>query len=295
MIFWAYLIYLEYKQLRYNENFCAALKDYLKDFWNLNDIVHLTLVLVLAINGSFGEKLHFLPINLQVVLAAIATSCICLKFFDWLRLFDRTSFYINLIGMTLSEVKYFLILLMASMFMFGLPLMILNLKSEPGQEIIEKNSIWNFTNTLIHQYQLALGTFYYKQYHEHSHATLVWLLFFLSTGFTQITMLNMLIAIMGDTFDKVTENSKVYTTRTKLQILGDYSGNFAKSETDRLFLFTMTVNTDEDPDEQGDWEGSIKTMRKFTQKMFEQLDSKFASKLDKMMLQMETTSLKTSV
>ena len=61
--------------------------------------------------------------------AAGATWCICLKFFDWLRLFDRTSFYINLIGMTLSEIKFFLILLIASMLMFGLPLMLLELNS----------------------------------------------------------------------------------------------------------------------------------------------------------------------
>ena len=76
-------------------------------------------------------------------------------------------------------------------------------------------------------------------------------------------MLNMLIAIMGDTFDKVTENSKVYTTRTKLQILGDYSGNFIKSENDLLYLFNITVYDEDIEDENGDWEGSIKTMRKF--------------------------------
>ena len=52
----------------------------------------------------------------------------------------------------------------------------------------------------------------------------------------------MLIAIMGDTFAKVTENSKVYTTRTKLQILGDYTGNFKNIEQDKYFLFTMTVD-----------------------------------------------------
>ena len=91
----------------------------------------------------------------------------------------------------------------------------------------------------------------------------MWILFFCSTGFTQITMLNMLIAIMGDTFDKVTENSKVYTTRTKLQILGDYSGNFIKSENDLLYLFNITVYDEDIEDENGDWEGSIKTMRKF--------------------------------
>ena len=35
-------------------------------------------------------------------------------------------------------------------------------------------------------------------------------------------MLNMLIAIMSDTFSKVTEMREVHARRTKLEILGDY-------------------------------------------------------------------------
>ena len=96
-------------------------------------------------------------------------------------------------------------------------------------------------------------------------------------------MLNMLIAIMGDTFDKVTENQKVYTTRTKLQILGDYVNNFTDVETENFFLFTMTVVQDEGGDEQGDsWEGSITRMRKFNQKMFDRLEQKFDYQLAKL-------------
>ena len=94
----------------------------------------------------------------------------------------------------------------------------------------------------LHQYFVALGHFSPASYHLHPHSGLVWIIFILSTGFTQITMLNMLIAIMGDTFDKVTENKKVYTTQTKLQILGDFVDSFNNKETDKFFLFAMTVD-----------------------------------------------------
>lgn len=96
-------------------------------------------------------------------------------------------------------------------------------------------------------------------------------------------MLNMLIAIMGDTFDKVTENYQVYTTRTKLQILGDYVNNFTDVETENFFLFTMTVVQDEGGDEQGDnWEGSIQRMKAYNKKMFERLEHKFDYQLAKL-------------
>ena len=38
--------------------------------------------------------------------------------------------------------------------------------------------------------------------------TLVWILFILSTFIAQVTFLNMLIAVMSDTFDKVKESEK---------------------------------------------------------------------------------------
>ena len=49
--------------------------------------------------------------------------------------------------------------------------------------------------------------------------------FILATIITQITMLNMLIAIMGDTFDDMKENEQIQETKTKLLFLADYYVN----------------------------------------------------------------------
>ena len=95
---------------------------------------------------------------------------------------------------------------------------------------------------LVNQYLMSLGDFYTINYLDHTFFPIVWILFIMATFFTQITMLNMLIAIMGDTFDKVTENQKTFTTRTKLLILGDYTGNFLKLEKKNMFLFTINVD-----------------------------------------------------
>ena len=40
---------------------------------------------------------------------------------------------------------------------------------------------------------------------------------------SQLTMLNMLIAIMGDSFDRVFENQEIHSVSMRLQILGDLS------------------------------------------------------------------------
>ena len=70
---------------------------------------------------------------------------------------------------------------------------------------------------------MALGEFNIDNFaRPNSHTYECFFFFILATFFTEITMLNMLIAIMGDTFDKVTEMREVHSRRTKLKILGDY-------------------------------------------------------------------------
>ena len=52
---------------------------------------------------------------------------------------------------------------------------------------------------------LTLGSFDIGNYQPEAQDVLVWIIFISTTFITQITFLNMLIAIMGDTFDRVSE------------------------------------------------------------------------------------------
>ena len=124
---------------------------------------------------------------------------------------------------------------------------------------------------VLNQYMVALGEFHTESYLRNEYMPIVWILFIMATFFTQITMLNMLIAIMGDTFDKVTENKKTFTTRTKLQILGDYTGNFLKQEKKNMFLFSIEVDQEDQEDGFETWEGMIQRLRRFTSKQFDSL------------------------
>ena len=60
---------------------------------------------------------------------------------------------------------------------------------------------------MLNQYELALGEFNTDGFiSEDGGSEITWLLFCLATMITQIMFLNMLIAIMGDTFERVTES-----------------------------------------------------------------------------------------
>ena len=63
---------------------------------------------------------------------------------------------------------------------------------------------------MVSQYLICLGDFDLGGYEEHPQSVIVWVLFCVTTFVTQITMLNMLVAIMGNTFDNVIEKKKLY-------------------------------------------------------------------------------------
>ena len=71
-----------------------------------------------------------------------------------------------------------------------------------------------------------------------------------ATFFTQITMLNMLIAIMGDTFEKITEQRPLYATRNKLKLLADYAANIrtdpSPDDLAKKFLFVVEPEEEEE-------------------------------------------------
>ena len=76
-------------------------------------------------------------------------------------------------------------------------------------------------DTVYNQYLLSLGEFTSLDQLANSEyfEKLAILFFFMATFFTQITMLNMLIAIMGDSFDYATENRNKFATKTPLDTL----------------------------------------------------------------------------
>ena len=87
---------------------------------------------------------------------------------------------------------------------------------------------------------LALGEFNYANFANQPQAVLCYVLFLSATFFSQITMLNMLIAIMGDSFERVIENRDVNATKIKLNFMSDAAGSIGKrsrNQEEQVFMF----------------------------------------------------------
>ena len=104
--------------------------------------------------------------------------------------------------------------------------------------------------------------------------------FVMATLISQVTMLNMLIAIMGDTFEHIIENKDLNSVKTKIEVMGELASNIHTSGEvdDNRFLFVITPDEDEH-DSLESWEGSIKQMTKFHQKQIDQVESNLSKQI----------------
>ena len=120
-----------------------------------------------------------------------------------------------------------MILFLVALFLFGLPFSMLNQNRyryiEDEQIVNESLYMW-LEDVIINQYLLALGEFAtLDAYSEGSvnDKDIIYLMFVCATFFTQVTILNMLIAIMSDVFERESDLSSTKETKIKLQILAD--------------------------------------------------------------------------
>ena len=117
--------------------------------------------------------------------------------------------------------------------MFGTAFYILNLGRVGTDESVvpDVSSIW-ILDAFINQYELGLGEFQIDSYRESKghQSFFIYTLFIISTFLIQITFLNMLIAIMGDAFERATEERENNARLTKLKIMGDYIDLIDKSD-----------------------------------------------------------------
>ena len=100
----------------------------------------------------------------------------------------------------------------------------------------------------------------------HTYIGLLWVLFIFTTFISQITFLNMLIAIMGDTFDRVMEQKPTYSLKNKLMLMASMKsiiGSKEKEDATKVFLYVIQPVLDEDEvnEDQNLWRGKVHHMQ----------------------------------
>ena len=95
----------------------TTFSDYICTFPNVFDIFQLTSTLFIVILRLI-ESEHTTSDSVRIV-AAVSVFLLWMKMFDWLKLFEPTSFYIKLVTATFRDIASFMLLFFTSLAMFG--------------------------------------------------------------------------------------------------------------------------------------------------------------------------------
>ena len=118
-----------------------------------------------------------------------------------------------------------------------------------------------FRDAFLYTYKTGLGEFDTDVYDETDYKTFFWLAFFGVTIIIQIVLLNLLIAIQGDIFDRVMESMDQSIYREICNVIMEYS-LFVSYKND-LFrsLFIMKISLIKADVKNYTWEGKLSALK----------------------------------
>lgn len=192
-------------------------KGYFLDYWNVIDSTLLTLVLLVIIEIAMvvikGSAI-LSPSKIRRM-AAFGTFMLWIKLFYWMRLFNKTAHFITLIFNTIFELQTFGTMMLLILMAYTSAFYILNQNTTANphnKDLAEKygefSYIKEFTgvsllDAFIQVYMISLGDFNYDGYNKSGRGLIVYFFFLTCTGLILLVFMNMLIAIMGETFENV--------------------------------------------------------------------------------------------
>lgn len=134
------------------------------------------------------------------------------KLFYWMRLFKPFSAFIRMITEIMKDIQVFLVMLIISLGAFANIIFLLNLNrtdnggcASTGECADIYDSLVGIApvDSMIHAYLTGLGDFNKDNYSSENSKT-VWFMFILATIIVQLIFMNLLIAIMGESFSRIT-------------------------------------------------------------------------------------------
>lgn len=128
-----------------------------------------------------------------------------IKLFYWMRLFRSTAYFITLISQTIFDVRIFSMMLAIILCAFANFFFVLNNNTVESDGFHYVGSYVGNTvaDAFIAMYLMGLGEFDMDGYSQGTNVYMTWGFFLMGTFLVLVVFMNMLIAIMGDTFGNV--------------------------------------------------------------------------------------------
>ena len=268
LVFQLFFIYIEIHQLIFHR------LGYFKSFWNMLDISSILLNIAVVVWDFTRWQLNDI-----IAIAWVAVLVLWFRLFYLLRVFSETAYLISMIQAIIIEMKYFVLALVIAILAFANTFFILGRNSPDGNNF-SGNTIWD---AFIFSYRMGLGDFDTSGFGT-SDEGLIWTLWFLNTLIILIILLNLVIAIMGDTFDRVQETQESTMLKEFACIMRENEFMFNRKRMFKNVKYIVVVQPERA--EGGittSWEGKLNQLKKF----LEESSAKHIDHLNKMEKKLE--------
>lgn len=194
---------------------------------------------------------------------ACTTAIYWLNALTYLRMFENTSAFVRMVTEIVKDIRYFLLIFFMGLFAMAMIFFIL----ERGDQnnILDGYPVPSYFNSFMYSFLQAQGEFGQGAYPDSHYTTILWFILILNLMFVNITLLNLLIAIMGDTFDRVKDIEQEAKFREQSNFISDFAFIFPfEKYAKKPYIIYLAVERDEDED--GDdldgWTGKLSEMRR---------------------------------
>eukprot|EP00347_Sterkiella_histriomuscorum_P009906 403339425 len=185
---------------------------YFKSVWNYIDIITPVIILSLLVINGFDIKLSY---SLERILQAIGVFFMWFKFLYFFRIFKSFGYLTRLIILVIYDMKHFLVVLFFTIVAFSDSFLTLSNGNDDEDKFVD-----GFFDSIIYTYRIILGDFDVTKFGGVG-TFMVYGLFILCTVFNTIIMLNLLIAIISETFTMVKENSENASYQEMASMIGE--------------------------------------------------------------------------
>ena len=246
LILIVYFFYFEIRQIIFHKLM------YFTSVWNVADLSTLILNSVILIGDLAGLRERYI-----VTLSGISVLMVWLKLFYFGRIFLSTAAMIRMILEIVADMKYFLLVLLLAIAGFGNCFFILARNFSP----MFTGDTW--FRAFLYSYNIAMGEFNTDSFEDVDDEHLLYTLWFMNTMITLIIFLNLLIAIMGDTFDRVqetAENNKLKELASIMienELLINRKSLFGDSK------YIIIIQEEKAEESLESWEGRLQHLKKY--------------------------------
>jgi len=138
-----------------------------------------------------------------------------------MRVYDDKAHFITLISEIVVDIKSFSIMLAIMMISFANFFYVVD-SGDKASEYVGEYTSSELVNNLMEQYQIAIGNFNIDNYSNGENSIIIWIFFMLASFIIVVVFMNLLVGIMSNTLNKVTDVQAQSTYQENVLMMQEY-------------------------------------------------------------------------